>query len=189
KRADLETERVEVDEALRVALLVHGIRLERRAVLAVERLRGPAPGYRDVALVELEAHGAGDVTLALVHERLQRSSLRREPEAVVDHLGIPRDEGVTEVEHLTVEGERLQRAPRDVEDRAAGRLVHTARLHPDEPVLDEIHPPHAVLAAEAVQVRQERHRLELATIDSDGITVLELDLDPDRDIRRRFRRL
>ena len=41
---------------------------------------------------------------------------------------------------------------------AAGRLVHAARLHADEAVLDEIDAADAVVAAEVVQRLQQRRR-------------------------------
>jgi hypothetical protein len=42
-----------------------------------------------------------------------------------------------------------------VQDRAAGRLVHAARLHADEAVLDQVEPADAVVAAEIVELGQQ----------------------------------
>ena len=44
------------------------------------------------------------------------------------------------------------------QDRAAGRLVDAARLHADKAVLDEVEPADAVLAAELVELGQQRGR-------------------------------
>src|SRR5947207_12865148 len=84
------------------------------------------------------------VARALIQKGLQRLALGREPEAVVDHLGVPWHERVAQVEHLAVECERLERPARGVQDRAARRLVHAARLHPDESVLDDVRTADAV---------------------------------------------
>src|SRR5262249_59309804 len=94
----------------------------------------------------------------LVDQRLQQLALRGEPEAVVDHLGVAGDQRVAQMEYLAVQRDRLEGAPRDVQDGAAGRLVDASRLHADEPVLDEIDTPDAVLAAQAVWPRQQGHR-------------------------------
>src|SRR5437763_16586535 len=77
ERANLEPQRVEVDEPLGVALAVDGIGLERGEVGPVERARRPPAGHRHAALVELEAHGPGHLLHAVVHETLQRLALRR----------------------------------------------------------------------------------------------------------------
>src|SRR3546814_1791525 len=45
-----------------------------------------------VALIELEPDSAGDVRLSVVDRRLQHLALGREPETVVDELGIFRSE-------------------------------------------------------------------------------------------------
>ena len=108
---------------------------------------------------------------------LQRLALGREPEAVVDHLGVARDERVAEVHHLAVHRERLDRAVRRVQDRAARRLVDAARLHADVAVLDEVDAADAVLAAESVQPLEQRHRSEPLPVDRDRIAGLEVDLD------------
>src|SRR4029453_2569600 len=88
KRADLQPERVQVDEAFGVALPVDGVGLERGEVHPIEGSRRTAAGDRGDALVELEPHGPGDVARALVHEGLEQLALRCEPEAVVDHLRV-----------------------------------------------------------------------------------------------------
>src|SRR5213593_4333704 len=154
--ADPEAERVQVDEPLGVPLTVDGVRFERGEVGPVEGAWRAAADDDDVALVEPDPHRARDVARALVHQGLERLALGREPEAVVDHLGVAWHEGVAQMERLAVERERLERPARDVHDRAAGCLVHAPRLHSDEPVLDEVDAPDSVLAAQPVEPGEER---------------------------------
>src|SRR5262249_3660360 len=112
ERPDLEPERVQVDEALGVALAIHAVRLEGHEVRAVERPRRLPARHRDGALVELQPDGPRHVALHLVDEPLQGDALRGEPEAVVDHLGVAGNEGIAQVEHFAVEGQRLDRSMR-----------------------------------------------------------------------------
>src|SRR5262245_64344775 len=84
-----QAERVELDEALGVLLVVSaGIVLERDHLVRVERFRARPADDDDIALVELERDLALDILLALVDKRLQHLPLRREPEAVIDELGV-----------------------------------------------------------------------------------------------------
>src|SRR4030088_3453336 len=80
---------VEPDEARGVTMIV-GDRtfLEGDEILIVQRIPALAPDHDDVALVELDAHAAGDIGLAVIDRRLQHLALRREPETVVDELGL-----------------------------------------------------------------------------------------------------
>src|SRR5262245_61640327 len=184
---DPEPQGVEIDEALGVALAVDGVGLEGGEVGTIEGTRRPPAQHGDVALVELEAHRPRHVAHAVVHQPLKRLPLRREPEAVVDHLGVPGHEAVAQVEHLAVERDRFQRSPRDVQDRPTGRLVDAARLHADEAVLDEVHAPDAVLAAHAVEPLEQRDRPQSLAIDGDGVAGLEVDQHLDGDVGRLFR--
>src|SRR3569623_1273115 len=82
---------VELDEARRVLLVVGAlVVLERHQRRGIQRRVALAAGDDDVALVQLEPHRALDHLLRLVARRLQDLALRREPEAVVDQLGIAR---------------------------------------------------------------------------------------------------
>ena len=110
-----------------------------------------AAGRHDVALVELEPHLARDALLALVDRGLQHFALGREPEAIVDQLGVARHQLVLEVARAAVERDGLDGAMRREQDRAARRLVHAARLHADKAVLDEVDAADAVGLAERVQ--------------------------------------
>ena len=62
-------------------------------------------------------------------------------------------------------------------DFAARRFVHTARLHADEAVFDEVEAADAMLAAKVVErckQRRGRHRL---TVECDPVAALEIDRD------------
>ena len=158
-----QPQRVEPDEPLGVLLVVGAlVVLEGDEAGRIERLGALAPGDDDVALVELEAHVALDMLLALVDQRLQHLALGREPEAVVDQLGVARHQLVLEMAGAAVERDRFDGPVRGEQDRAARRLVHAARLHADEAVLDQIDAADAVVAAELVEPGEQRggrHRL------------------------------
>src|SRR5262245_49743252 len=154
-----QAERVELDEASRVLLIVGaGIILESHDRVRVERFRRRAADDNDVALIELEPDLAFDMLLALIDQRLQHLAIGREPEAVIDELGIARHQLILEMHRLAVERERLDRPVRDVEYGTARRLVDAARLHADEAVLDEIDTPDAILLAVSVELGEERSR-------------------------------
>src|SRR3546814_10569493 len=92
--------------------------------LAVEAERRLAADDAGVALVKLEADGAGDVRLAMVDRRLQHLAFGREPEAVVDELGIFRHQLVLEVRGAAVERDAFDTTmrPRIDLDRKSTRL-------------------------------------------------------------------
>src|SRR4051812_25015604 len=77
---DPEPQRVELDEALGVPLIVDRVLLERDDVGAVQALGRLAPERRDVALEQLEPRRAGDVARDVVDQALHRLALGREPE-------------------------------------------------------------------------------------------------------------
>src|SRR5262245_24295124 len=88
-RQRAQPERVEADEAGGIAMIVRNLAfLERDEVLVVERIGALATDHRDRALVELERDRAGDELLAPIDRGLQHLALGREPEAVVDQLGV-----------------------------------------------------------------------------------------------------
>src|SRR5258708_15545040 len=106
--AQAEPERIQLDEAFGVALVVGaGIFLEGDVLHGVERLGRLAADHRGVALVELQPHRAADVLLALVDQRLQHLALGRIPEAVIDQLGIFRHQLVLEMAGAAVERDLL----------------------------------------------------------------------------------
>src|SRR6185312_14316177 len=179
-----QAQRVQLDEALRILLVVDLIGLEGDIVLTIEAALGFASDHADAALEQLEAHRAADVLLALVDGRLQHLALGREPESEIDELGIARHEIVFEMRGAAIERDALHAAVRREQDGAARGLIDAARLHADEAVLDEIEPADAVLAAMLVELGQELGRRQRRAVDRDGIALLEPDLDIGRLVRR-----
>src|SRR5687768_735211 len=93
-----QAERVEADEAGGVALVVAATAfLEGDQILVVERQRAGPADHGGIALVELEPDRPADMFLAPVDQGLEHLALRREPEAVIDQLGITRHQLVLEV--------------------------------------------------------------------------------------------
>src|SRR5438105_4976175 len=64
-----------------------------------------------------------------------------------------------------------------VEQCAAGRLVDSARLHPNEPVLDEINAAYTMTSANGVERCDEIDCVELCTVHRDGSAVQKTDGD------------
>src|SRR5207248_10334285 len=123
-RQRAQTERIEPDEALRIVLMVGGgAILERHQILIVKRIGALTADHGSLALVELEPHPAGHELLAEIDRRLQHFTFRREPEAVVDQLGITRHQLVLEVRRAAIERDLLDTAMGYQQDRAARRLV------------------------------------------------------------------
>src|SRR5262245_7072286 len=98
-----------------------------------------------MALVALHPHGATHLLLALVDQRLQHLAFRREPEAVVNQLGITRHDLILEMRGAAVERDRFNAAMGDLPDRTARRFIDTARLHADKAVLDQIEAANAMI--------------------------------------------
>src|SRR4028119_2157019 len=103
------------------------------------------------AFEELEPYRPLDARLASVDRRLKHLALGREPQPVVDELGIARHQLVLEMRGPAVERQLLDAAVGKVEDRPARRLIHSAALHSDEAILDQIEPADAVALAEGVE--------------------------------------
>ena len=172
----LEGQGVEADEAPGVlgavgaAVVLHG---DRAGV--VEGIGGLAAGDLAAAPVEFQPYGAGDGPLGLAHHGEQHLHLRREPVAVVDQLGEAGHEGVFQVDHAPVQGDRLHGAMGDVQDRAAGSLVDAAGLHAHVARLHHVDPPHAVPAPGLVEAPQQGRRAEPLAVDRHGEALLEAD--------------
>ena len=75
---------------------------------------------------------------------------------------------------------------RGEQDRAAGGLVHAARLHADEAVLDQVEPADAIVVAELVERGQQRRGRQRLAVDRDRVAVLESDFDDGRLVGRGF---
>src|SRR5690606_21665678 len=176
--AGAEAQAVEADEAGGVVLVIPALHaFHRRDVLVVEGELGFATDGDDVALVELETDGAGDALLGLVNEGLQGLALGGEPEAVVNELGVFRDERVAQVLDLAVEGEGFELLVRLHEDGAARGLIDAAALHADEAVFNDVNAADAVLAAELVEGLEDLAGGELLAVDGHAVALDEVELD------------
>src|SRR3990170_1646492 len=78
-RPDLEPERVDLHEPLRVPLVEHRLLLEGGEVDPVEAVGAFAPRDHAVPLVELEPRRPGHVLLGLLDRRAEHLHLRGEP--------------------------------------------------------------------------------------------------------------
>jgi len=87
------------------------------------------------------------------------------------------------VQRLAVQGDRLQRPMRRVEDGAPRGLVDAPRLHSHVAVLHQVHPADAVLAAQSVDPLEERHRPQPVAVHRHRVAPLEVDLDVDGHVR------
>ena len=68
------------------------------------------------------------------------------------------------MQRFLVEREHFQLLMREIEDRAARRLINAVILHADEPVFDDIQNADAVLAAELVELADDVGNLHLYTV-------------------------
>src|SRR6202008_3436516 len=98
RRERPQSQGVELDEAARVAVII-GDRafLQSDELLVVKREWAFASDGPGGAFIKLERPAAGDGPLTLVDQRLEHLALRREPEAVVDELGISRHDLILEM--------------------------------------------------------------------------------------------
>ncbi|MND97227.1 hypothetical protein D3C80_895430 [compost metagenome] len=162
--------------------------LEGHQVLVVQAVGALAADDRGVALVELDADHARDLLLALVDGGLQHLALGREPEAVVDEVGVFDRQFVLQVHGAAVQGDGLDAAVGGQQDRAAGGLIDAARLHADEAVLDQVQTTDAVVVAVLVQRGQQGRRRHGFAVDRDGVALFKADGDDGGDVRGGFRR-
>src|SRR5512143_1186624 len=147
-----EPERIQPDEAFRILLIVYRVRLEGGEFGAVERHEGFAAYGVAVSLVELDPRRARHVLLRFVHHRLEHDPLGGEPVAVIDQLGVARDQTIAQVHGLAVHGDGLDGPVGGMEERAARRLVDAPGLHADVAVFDEVDAADAVPAGDPVRL-------------------------------------
>src|SRR5919202_465714 len=177
----------EPDEASGVGLIVDLILTEGRELLTVQAIRRLPAGRHAVPLVEFDAHLAGDCLLRHVDKGIERLTQRREPEAVVDKLGVLLSHDVLVVQRLAIQRDRFQLLVRGGKDRRTWLLVDPVALHPDEPILDEIDPADTVPAADLIQGTEQLDWTEHYAIEADRVALFEAEHDLDRTIGRRLR--
>ncbi len=89
---------------------------------------------------------------------------------------------------LPVHGDGFHGAVSDVEDGSSGRLIHAARFHSDEAVLDDVHPSDSVLRTDLVELHQQPGGSVLAAVDRNRDAFLEVNGDLRGSVRSLFRR-
>src|ERR1700676_961420 len=143
-------QREKIDEAFRVLGVVaaHG---EAGEVGAVERERRNT--LRDVerALPQFETDGASDALLRNVEKSVESFAQRREPQTVVDQLGVTQRECLLKMRGLAIDGEPLQFLMSFDEKGSAGSFVSAARFHSDEAIFDEISAADTVFGGDFVE--------------------------------------
>src|SRR5205807_8240443 len=99
-----------------------------------------APAGHDAATGELTAQAdlPGHEPLALLDEGVQRLLERREPQPVVDQVGIPGLEPGLLVAQVTLEGQVLEIGVGHEQGQGAGALVYLPALEPHPAVLDHV---------------------------------------------------
>ncbi|CTQ74892.1 hypothetical protein LAX5112_04027 [Roseibium alexandrii] len=115
--------------------------------------------------------------LAFVDQGLQHVALRREPEAVVNQLGVARHQLVFEVACAAIERNRFHGPVRLQQDRTARGLIDAAALHADKPVFDHVQAANAVVAAIVVELCEQCGRGHFFAVQRNRVTFFEADLD------------
>src|SRR5699024_1394098 len=123
-----DTEAVQLDEAGGVLVVIGGAFLKGGEVGAVQGVLGFAADGPRVALVELQAHGAGNAFLRLVDEGLHGFAFGGIPETVVDGSGVGGHHHVADVHGFAFHRDAFEVLVGHVDDGAAGGLVHAAGL-------------------------------------------------------------
>ena len=85
--------------------------------------------------------------------------------------------------HLAVQGERFDLPMRVHEDGAAGRLVHAARLHAHEAVLDQVYAADPVFAPELVERPEHAGGGQLPAVHRHAVAMGEVEFDVLRFVR------
>ena len=165
-------------------MVVRRFLTEGRESRMVQRLGASTARYRRRALVELQAHHAGDPLHEDVHERVDGLSFRRPPPALVYQIRVTRRNLILERQGPAVERELLQLLECGIQKGSPGGLIHTTRLHPDQPVLHEIDPAYPMPGADLVQGQEEIDRVQSLIVDRHGPTLLEADLQVFGFVRR-----
>src|SRR5205807_4436537 len=163
----------QADEAGGVALIVARAPAEGRQIMAVQRPRRPAADDRGRALEEFDPDGPRHRFLRGRHERVEGPPQRRVPEPVVHELRVLGGHQRLVVLAVSIEGDRLEVVVGLRQHGPARRLIDAPALHADEPVLDDIHPPHPVRAREAIEGGDQRDRIQGAPVHAHRRPALE----------------
>ena len=143
----------------------------------VEAEVGLAAGNGAVALIELQANGAGYTLLSGCHESINSMLEGAEPLAVVYH-GCPVMLEVQLVaQNLALEAHVLEAAVSNDKSQSTRSLVAFTALNTDHAVLDHVDAAKAVSASDLVHLCDDVQIAHLLTVDGNRQTSLELDFD------------
>src|SRR6266480_130808 len=110
-----------------------------------------ASGHNDIAFVKFEPNESAHVGLRLCDKRLERLAFGREPETVVNQFAIFWDEAVAQVHHFAVHCECFHLTMGEMQNCAAGCLIHAAAFHSNKTVLDDVHATDSMFATKFVE--------------------------------------
>ena len=153
-------------------------------VVAVEATVGPPTRDEAPARFEPEPHVAGDEALRVAHEGVERLLERREPQAVVDQLGVAGLEARLLAHEVALERDRLEVGVGEQHRQRARALVGLAALDPDATVLDHVEPAPAVGAHRGAELDDQLVQRQDHAVERDRHALLEAHDDLARLTRR-----
>src|SRR5690606_18201723 len=154
-RPRLHAEAPQAHEALAVGVVEAVGRVVGGEPVVVEAVVAAPADHVAAVRLQAQAHLAGDVPLRRVDERVERLLERREPQAVVDELGVAVLEGDLLALQVALEGDALEVAVRRDQRQRTRRLVGLPALDADTAVLHHVEPAPAVGPDDGVQLADE----------------------------------
>src|SRR5213082_3422494 len=89
---------------------------------------------RSACLSKVQANGAGDALLRHREKSVQSFSQGREPQAVIDKLGVAARKSLLEMRGLAVHGKALQFLVRFHQERTSRSFISATRFHAYEQI-------------------------------------------------------
>ena len=134
-------------------------RASSASTVILERERRLTADDTAVALEQFHADDTGHALLHVVDVGVERLAQRREPEAVVDGVGVLQADSARESIALPRHHHLLQLLVRLMQDDGRRRFVDLPRLAADQPVLDHVDAADAVRTRDRAQTgNQFQHR-------------------------------
>ena len=131
---------------------------------------------------------ASDARLNGGDERIDRFACRREPEAVVDGVGVHPSHVLLDALEIARDDELLELTMRGVQHHSGGSLVDLARLDPHQPVLDHVDAADAVRAGDRFERLDQFDQRHVDPVGANRHAALEVELDVGRFVRTMLRR-
>ena len=142
-------------KALGIAVMIKFTGCERSKLLGVQREFGTAACVNQVALIETQAHFAGEEFLCARKESLKRLTKRRKPLALVEQRGKFLAECMLGLKCLPVQNQSFQTTLCLQQYRDRGDFIDAAGFHADHAVFHKIVDADAVVSAELIQAAEE----------------------------------